>query len=70
MIKKEYWFDVHMRGLETVAVWGTYAATFKVGEYDVVSHSLDVHSLYEYITQRETAESVVLLVQLAQQAAA
>ena len=59
MIKKEYWFDVHTRGLETVGVWGTYAATFKVGEYDLVSHSADVHSLYGLITLRESAKSGV-----------
>ena len=59
MIKKEYWFDVHTRGLETIGVWGTYATAFTVGECSLTSHLADVHSLYEYITQREAARMAV-----------
>ena len=56
MIRREYWYDIHTRGLETLGVWGTYAATFKVGECSLTSHAIDVLSLFDLISQRETAK--------------
>ena len=48
----EFWYQSNNRGLETVAVWQTFASTFKVGELTQAQHATDVNLLYTHIRER------------------
>ena len=42
-MNNRYWYDIHGRGVDTVAVWTTFAPTFNVGELSLAAHSADVN---------------------------
>ncbi len=53
---KEYWYEIHNRGLETIAVWQTFSSAFVVGELSLTTHTADVALLNDHIRECNTAQ--------------
>jgi hypothetical protein len=52
---KKYWYGVHNRGLDTVAVWNTFAPTFNVGSLTLAQHTTDVSLLHTHLREAVAA---------------
>ena len=44
MMTQQYYYQIHTRGVDTIAIWTQYAPTFSVGELSLAAHSADVNS--------------------------
>jgi hypothetical protein len=58
-MKKEYWYDISNRSLETIAVWQTFASAFVVGEVSLTAHTASVALLNDHIRECNTAQDEV-----------
>ncbi len=58
-MKSKYWYDIHGRGVDTVAVWTTFASTFSVGELSLSAHSTDVNLFNGMILEWSQAEDAL-----------
>lgn len=60
-MKNRYWYDIHGRGVDTVAVWTTFAPTFNVGELSLAAHSTDVNLFNSLILEWRQAQDALSL---------
>ena len=58
-MNNKYWYDIHSRGVDTVAVWTGFAATFTVGELTLAAHSADVNLFNSLILEWTQADSAL-----------
>ena len=62
---KKYWYDMHLRGLESVAVWQTHAPLYKFGEVTLGAHGADVNLLNDHLQQCHDGEDALDMARLA-----
>ena len=67
---KKYYFGIHERGLETVAIWQHFMPALKVGEFHLASHSADVNLLTDHIMQKMEADVTWKLTRIARNGSA
>jgi hypothetical protein len=60
-MNKKFWYDIHSRGVDTVAVWTTFAPTVSVGEFTLAAHSVDVNLFNSLILDFSQAEDALNL---------
>ncbi len=55
----EYWQAMHLRGQQTIGVWGTFAATFQVGPLTLAAHTADVALILTHVDERNVQQDVL-----------
>lgn len=55
----EYWEEVHQRGLQTIAIWQTFAPAFTVGNLTLATHTADVNGLPVKANEREVQQDAL-----------
>ncbi len=54
----EYWQAMHVRGQQSLGVWGTFAAAFQVGPLTFQEHTTDVAGILTQVMARNTQQDV------------
>jgi hypothetical protein len=54
----EFWQAVHIRGQQSIGVWGTFAAAFQVGDLTLALHSADVTLILTHVNERDVQDDV------------
>lgn len=54
----EFWEEPHVRGQQTIGVWGTFAPAFTVGELTLAAHTADVALILTHVNEREVQKDV------------
>jgi len=49
----EFWQAVHIRGQQTIGVWGTFSASFQVGSVTLALHTADVALILTQVNERD-----------------
>lgn len=55
----EYWQAMHLRGQQTIGVWGTFAPTFQVGPLTLAAHTADVALILTHVDERNVQQDVL-----------
>ena len=55
----EFWEAVHLRGQQTIGVWGTFAPTFQVGALTLTAHTADVALILTHVNERDVQQDSV-----------
>lgn len=55
----EFWEAVHIRGQQTIGVWGTFASTFQVGPLTLTAHTADVALILTHVNERDVQQDSV-----------
>ena len=55
----EFWEEPHIRGQQTIGVWGVFAPTFQVGSLTLAMHTADVALILTHVNEREVQKDVV-----------
>ena len=52
----EYWQAMHLRGQQTIGVWGTFAPAFQVGPLTLAMHTTDVGLILTHVDERNVQQ--------------
>jgi hypothetical protein len=55
----EFWQAVHIRGQQTIGVWGTFSPAFQVGSLTLALHTADVALILTQVNERDVQQDVV-----------
>ena len=55
----EYWQTMHLRGQQTIGVWGTFSAAFQVGALTLTEHTADVALILTHVNDRDVQQDVL-----------
>ena len=58
-MKNKFYYSIHSRGVDTVAVWTVFGSTFTVGEFNLASHAADVNSFNAHVLDLVNAEDAL-----------
>ena len=58
-MKNKFYYSIHSRGVDTVAVWTVFGPTFTVGEFNLASHAADVNSFNAHVLDLVNAEDAL-----------
>ena len=61
-MKNKFYYSIHSRGVDTVAVWTVFGLTFTVGEFNLASHAAEVNSFNARVLDVVQAEDALGLV--------
>lgn len=55
----EYWQPIHLRGQQSIGVWGTFSVEFQVGSLTLAAHTADVALILTHVNDRDVQQDAL-----------